>query len=1346
MPAEPIDLFAEREALFDALNKISDSDQLRLSLLHIFEQSFADGIFFTEKLGGKRRFLQNIIDNPKLILLHPKIMQTLIEVFPEYSDFTNEADGMDGSTLIHHLKLLKTHIQERPNLIGLALKMRSLSNDKTIHDFSDEDEDGKELPAIHRQIDTYYDHFRRANPVPQVQPRNQTAEPDPRTPTERQAETYVARQLDHLRGEPTPPRYTELETIKKKALTKGLIDEIKISLEKRGLKPEDFTIEPDTNGEYKVTIVRPVAEKTEIDKNTNLKELFDLSKFEREEIELSDEINIDNNAVTSIDGQLIFGEVLKKTKKEEPPTYIISYQNRYTADYPTLPKGTMEIQNTKVLTSHGRVFFGLNQNYPDSSMVIIIENNEIRNTVEGGEIMEIDDEILVISDTIDGGSIVRFPDGKTVTTPSHWGGVLGITKTDDKYYYHLANLDQGNDSIIYFENNEWKILVTGATISPVTETPAGFIFANNLNGYSNIMKLTTDGLITIGTDFSGDEITDVFPLAGSYGCVTMSKSSGKKIVHTNNGNDIEMDHVRMFTKDGDTIIYGRAYGIGDFVYSSFNPEWHKVPGKILNFDSNEKLGNNFVQSIQIGGRECLMFTDGTLSVTYEFIDSSQPINDEIVVVEVLNHHLNHQLVRKYILKDRHGTPLTPEFEGNKLHLSIRDGYIVLALQEKDKFVVYRRKIDEKSTTTEATTDSALTPTEAKKLELLNALITGDQSDIEAYFAKDDRMKQYEDHEAATIARSASGAMQHHLDTDPTLLSGVVPAKDDQPTPELIERTMLLLFPSIKENRSWQNIQVAKQKRMEKARTKKGKERPENYFNANQEGSLIDGDPREKDPIELFKITPAPNDFIVSFVGGRYDEHDHAWHEVIIPRTKLEGARDVYEAEVLFKSHGQIVLPTVLGAEVTKAGISKRDQEKILDIDQVGLGAARVDVGSDSGKLTYTQEKSREAPAPPAPLDMSLRRYRKFLTEQSEINTAELTTDISGLHEELWAAIEPAVRNASMLERIDIITKYIRDIGYYDFDNGEIKGDKWGKGLGEKLEIMQTRLAELKLRRGAAPLRASKKQYAGVCADFTELGVALLRRAELASGVMSGFKTEGGDASTTITTSNAHSMNFVLWPTLEGGVTVIPIDVTPSGVTAEEEEYLEAIRVPDKMKNVVRQVSLYGGDKKVSASMETLETETTAKQTVRREETKNFAEKIKSIPLTTDDVERWRAFLNISRYSGLSLSDSLGTPDFNYLLDEQIKEQHRNPSTSSGDPSQAMAELVMDFRDRWQTDTPEAGPTTALLALRTLTEQAVTANILPPKYLKVLDAFDGEQSKPTDLGRLSRLFKGRPKKK
>ena len=118
-----------------------------------------------------------------------------------------------------------------------------------------------------------------------------------------------------------------------------------------------------------------------------------------------------------------------------------------------------------------------------------------------------------------------------------------------------------------------------------------------------------------------------------------------------------------------------------------------------------------------------------------------------------------------------------------------------------------------------------------------------------------------------------------------------------------------------------------------------------------------------------------------------------------------------------------------------------------------------------------------------------------------------------------------------------IQKFVKENGYYDDDNPkELNKRKSGKGLHERMQLMQGRMTEINSK--------NKNKYAGKCGDFAFVTTALLRGAGFLSGIVQGYLPEGKVA----LARDAHAASFVLWPTEDGKNEMHIIDGTPNGTS------------------------------------------------------------------------------------------------------------------------------------------------------------------------------------------------------
>ena len=152
------------------------------------------------------------------------------------------------------------------------------------------------------------------------------------------------------------------------------------------------------------------------------------------------------------------------------------------------------------------------------------------------------------------------------------------------------------------------------------------------------------------------------------------------------------------------------------------------------------------------------------------------------------------------------------------------------------------------------------------------------------------------------------------------------------------------------------------------------------------------------------------------------------------------------------------------------------------------------------KVVYTQSKTE---LPTVFSEVSEDEYVGYFKEFIEKYGKGTGEKIMALPAELKYFVD-TIKHLPPHERAMAIEEFVREIGYYDFENKETKEEKDGKPPAERLAIMAARMDNLK--KGFLKGRTlGKKMYAGVCADFAVLTAALMRESGLIAGVAQGYR-------------------------------------------------------------------------------------------------------------------------------------------------------------------------------------------------------------------------------------------------
>lgn len=132
--------------------------------------------------------------------------------------------------------------------------------------------------------------------------------------------------------------------------------------------------------------------------------------------------------------------------------------------------------------------------------------------------------------------------------------------------------------------------------------------------------------------------------------------------------------------------------------------------------------------------------------------------------------------------------------------------------------------------------------------------------------------------------------------------------------------------------------------------------------------------------------------------------------------------------------------------------------------------------------------------------MTNKEYQKFCDDfmKQNPNLEKMLDRLVYLDEEELFFIE-SIQSLSIKEKLIKIEQYVRDHSFYDRDNKEVMDIKTGKSLDEKLYICKQRIAELKANKPELLEQLTNKKWAGVCADFAIITMAMMRQAGIPTG-------------------------------------------------------------------------------------------------------------------------------------------------------------------------------------------------------------------------------------------------------
>lgn len=336
------------------------------------------------------------------------------------------------------------------------------------------------------------------------------------------------------------------------------------------------------------------------------------------------------------------------------------------------------------------------------------------------------------------------------------------------------------------------------------------------------------------------------------------------------------------------------------------------------------------------------------------------------------------------------------------------------------------------------------------------------------------------------------------------------------------------------------------------------QREEDYFIPQDREENIDGDPKQERG-SLKKLIELSRPLDTVLVRGVFESYDEASAEWVmgkgLPAPKAERKTEPVIAKIPVHP-GKVRLTVPMYGKVDPGrvvGVNADGQPVSVTCAQDEKGFMVVDVPKGSG----IQEIMYEIGAPaetPALTDISQKEYQGWLRRQEGGEKKEERERIGDSLPPECASFLEQVAKEPPAERVRAIEKFVRNIGFYDIDNGELFGQKRKMALPDRLNIMRARLDDL---RPHDPKLLENKIFAGVCADFQELTTAMLEASGMRAGRISGIRIAGQEQAGM---SNSHALSYVEWPEVDGERQLIPVDGTPTtAFTTEVRMILQEMR-------------------------------------------------------------------------------------------------------------------------------------------------------------------------------------------
>lgn len=446
-------------------------------------------------------------------------------------------------------------------------------------------------------------------------------------------------------------------------------------------------------------------------------------------------------------------------------------------------------------------------------------------------------------------------------------------------------------------------------------------------------------------------------------------------------------------------------------------------------------------------------------------------------------------------------------------------------------------------------------------------------------------------------RSFSYFVKKMITESPKILFGNITAKVDETSPKKMNLLLIRLFPDILLNKQKVEREDARGgvigqlfgKNYELDNVKDvGNSPKNNYLQENSSTLMWGGDPRyaekELSKVEVIKTSEAVFAFQASECFLSLENTGGSrWGKIPlkISHDNAEGVGNDIEVKIkeLLYVKGKIVIlkPLLSSVDISSIQAFDRDGKPVnITVQEKIDGTITVDLGDNGNieSLTY-KYKVIDSSIDIDVTDEEFDQFKDRLSDNVKAGSRNIFESKVALPAEVQLFID-SIKDLTPIDKVTEIERYVREISYYDFDNGEVQKDKFGRSPNELFTIMQFRMEDLKKKKKELAGQLSGKMFAGVCADFANLTALIFRSAGIPSGVSTGF-LQSGDK---VTLADAHGLCIVPWPTRGGDVEFIEVDGTPGGITDEEKEKLKRFRLPDlesRLKNMGKNKQEFGAE-------------------------------------------------------------------------------------------------------------------------------------------------------------------------
>lgn len=315
-----------------------------------------------------------------------------------------------------------------------------------------------------------------------------------------------------------------------------------------------------------------------------------------------------------------------------------------------------------------------------------------------------------------------------------------------------------------------------------------------------------------------------------------------------------------------------------------------------------------------------------------------------------------------------------------------------------------------------------------------------------------------------------------------------------------------------------------------------------FFAPRESTRAIGGDPSEKHPTVIFTASGGYSGFLPvevylnffqdSFQAAALQPTVHRGHNDRTIQCSIPVALESKESAV----------PTAFGGEVSRASTRAHLGpialwRKELDMSLQG-GSCVVHHPTGVNGLQYALQVPSSSPDVP---ELTVTQYEHFKTTVLK-QTVGMNLAPSSFDKDTRVFLKQ-IERLPLKDRLGRILQFVRENSQYDSTPPSLPESE-NRSVPERLADMRRRANEL----------AGGKLFAGVCADFAVLSVALCESTGIRAGFAAGLLVQDGKA----TMDDFHGIAVVPWPHPRGGVQFIAMDGTPADATNQQGETVQHV--------------------------------------------------------------------------------------------------------------------------------------------------------------------------------------------